>query len=66
LNTDEFITCGVEKAFKIWDKYNQTCEYTIETHQPLNAMAITGEKGNMLIASLGDGNFIVFDLDGKN
>jgi hypothetical protein len=29
-------------------------------------MAITGEKGNMLIASLGDGNFIVLDLDGKN
>ena len=29
-------------------------------------MAITGEKGNMLIASLGEGNFIVYGLDEKN
>ncbi len=29
-------------------------------------MAITGEKGDMMIASLGDGNLIVYGLTNKN
>jgi len=53
-------------SFKIWDKSSLSCDYTIETHQPLKAMAITGEKQDMLIASLGEGGFIVFGLTEKN
>jgi hypothetical protein len=53
-------------AFKVWDKITQTCEYTIETHKPVQSMAITGEKGDMLIASLGDGDLIVYGLTFKN
>ena len=29
-------------------------------------MAVTGEKGDMLVASLGEGNLIVFGMELKN
>ena len=66
LNDLEFITCGVEMAFKVWDKSLQSCDYTIETHKPLYTMAITGERNDIMIASLGDGDLIVYGLANKN
>ena len=53
-------------AFKVWDKDEQTCDYTIETHKPLYGMAVTGERNDMLIASLGEGDLIVYGLTHKN
>lgn len=58
----EFMTCGVEQAVKIWDKSLECCDYTIETHKPLHTMAITGERGDILIAALGCGDLIVYGL----
>ena len=66
LNGEEFMTCGRDNAFKIWSKETQSCDYTIETHEPLHTMAITGEKGDMLVAALGEGNLIVFGMQLKN
>lgn len=66
LNEQEFLTCGVEQAMKIWDKSLQSCDYTIETHQPLYTMAVTGERGDIMIAALGQGDLIVFGLANKN
>jgi len=40
----EFVTSSEDNSFKIWDKDMQGCRYTIETHEPLHTMAITGEK----------------------
>ena len=62
LNENEFLTCGIEKAFKVWDKNAMSCDYTIETHEPLETMGITGERGDILVAALGQGNLIVFGL----
>ena len=66
LNEQEFLTCGVEQALKIWDKSLQSCDYTIETHKPLYTMAVTGERGDIMIAALGPGDLIVFGLTSKN
>ena len=66
LNEQEFLTCGVEHALKIWDKSLQSCDYTIETHQPLYTMAVTGERGDIMIAALGQGDLLVFGLTNKN
>jgi len=66
LNPQEFLTCGVEQALKIWDKSLQSCDYTIETHKPLYTMAVTGERGDIMIAGLGAGDLIVFGLTNKN
>jgi hypothetical protein len=66
LNEQEFLTCGIEHSLKIWDKSLQSCDYTIETHQPLYTMAVTGERGDIMIASLGPGDLIVFGLGSKN
>ena len=66
LSDFEFVTCGIEKCFKIWDKSLQRCDYTVETHKPLHTMAVTGEKGDIVIASLGDGDLIVYGLAAKN
>jgi len=60
------MTCGVEKALKVWNKSVQSCHYTIETHQPVHTMAITGEKSDLLVASIGDGDLIVYGLELKN
>ena len=55
-------------SFKIWDKDMQGCRYTIETHQELHTMAITGEKGKpqFLISGLGETDFMVIGLDNLN
>ena len=53
-------------ALKVWDKDLQTCDYTIETHKPLHTMAITGERMDILMASQGNGDIIVFGLTNKN
>lgn len=66
LSESEFLTCGVENALKIWDKSLQSCDYTIETHKHLYTMAVTGERSDILIAALGDGDLIVFGLTNKN
>ena len=66
LNDQEFLTCGVEQSLKIWDKSLQSCDYTVETHKPLYTMAVTGERGDIMIASLGSGDLIVFGLTNKN
>lgn len=66
LNDLEFLTCGQEQCLKVWDKSLQTCDYTIETHQPISSLAITGERGDILIAALGHGNLIVYGLTHKN
>ena len=66
LNDQEFLTCGIENALKIWDKSMQSCDYTIETHMPLYTMAVTGERGDIMIAALGAGDLIVFGLTSKN
>lgn len=62
----EFITSSNDKSFKIWDKDLQGCSYTFETHEPLYKMTITGEKKDLKIAALGEGNFMVFGLDKRN
>lgn len=59
----EFMTSSLDQSFKIWDKDLQGCRYTIETHEPLHTMNITGEKGNILISGLGENDFIVFGLE---
>ena len=66
LNEQEFLTCGIDKALKVWDNESEACDYTIETHETLNVMAITGERMDMLIASLGEGAIIVYGLALKN
>ena len=66
LNEQEFLTCGVEKSMKTWDKSLQSCDYTIETHMPLYTMAVTGERSDIMIAALGPGDLIVFGLTSKN
>ena len=59
------MTCGLDNSFKVWDKELRACDYTIETHDSLNKMTITGERDNFLIASLGKGDMIVYELNGK-
>jgi len=67
LNDGEFMTCSLDNSFKVWDKELKACDYTIETHGTLHNMTITGEQGksSFLIASLGEGDMIVYDLNGK-
>ncbi len=51
---------------KVWDKHLQGTAYTFESHEPLNAMEVTGERKDFLIAGLGAGNFVVYGLGMKN
>lgn len=66
LNESEVLTCGLDLTFKVWDKHSRQCDYTIESHKTLKFMAITGEKANMLIASLGEGDLMVMGVVDKN
>merc|ERR1719362_439151 len=50
---DEFITSSLDKSIKQWDKFTQGVAYTIETHEPLSSMQITGEKKELLVCGLG-------------
>mmetsp|Transcript_5190 Transcript_5190/g.8015 ORF Transcript_5190/g.8015 Transcript_5190/m.8015 type:complete len:128 (+) Transcript_5190:1-384(+) len=66
ISETEFITSSDDMSFKVWDKDLQGCSYTYETHEPLYTMRLTGEKMNLLISALGQGNFIVMGLDQRN
>lgn len=66
IDEQEFLTAGMDKSLKVWDKFTQGVSYTYETHEPLSVMGITGEKGEILISGLGDGHLIVFGKERKN
>lgn len=66
ISDSEFITSSEDKSLKIWDKHMSGCRYTIETHEQLHTMAITGESLNLLIAGYGGMDFIVFGLNQMN
>ena len=66
INHSEFMSSSDDMAFKIWDRDLQGCSYTYETHEPSYNMRVTGEKLNILIAAIGQGNFIVMGLDQRN
>jgi WD40 repeat protein len=58
----EFVTSSQDNSFKVWDKDLQGCRYTIETHEQLHTMTITGEHMNFLVSGHGAQNFIVIGL----
>ena len=60
------MTSSDDMSFKLWDKDLQGCSYTYETHEPIYKMMMTGEKNDLKIAALGEGNFLVFGLDKRN
>ena len=66
LNQSEFLTCSKDQSYKVWDKDLQGCSYTYETEQPLTCMRISGNKLNLLVTSLGDGNLIVMGTENRN
>jgi len=66
ISDTEFMTSSDDQSFKVWDKDLQGCSYTYETHEPLYNMRITGEKKDLLISSLGEGNFLVLGLTMRN
>ena len=66
ISDSEFLTSSDDMSFKIWDRDLVGCSYTYETHDPLYRMRITGEKKDLLISALGEGNFMVFGLDKRN
>lgn len=63
---DEFLTCSMDNSIKLWDKFTQGVSYTYETHRPLSAMQITGEKGELLVCGQGQGHLIVFGKTRRN
>jgi len=63
---DEFITSSLDKSIKQWDKFTQGVAYTIETHEPLSSMQITGEKKELLVCGLGPGHLIMFGKSKRN
>ena len=65
IDENEFLTSGQDKSLKVWDKFSQGVSYTYETHEPLTVMGITGEKGEILVAGLGDGHLIIFQKERK-
>lgn len=66
ISDTEFMSCSDDKSFKVWDKDLQGCSYTYETHESLFNMRLTGQKKNLLISALGEGNYIVLGLDHRN
>ena len=60
VDESEFITSSKDESLKLWDKFTQGVSYTIETHEPLSSMQITGEKGEYLVCGQGAGHLIVF------
>ena len=63
---DEFLTCSTDNSIKIWDKFTQGVAYTIETHEPLSSMQMTGEKDDLLVCGQGPGHIIVFGKAKRN
>ena len=66
VNDNEFLTSSNDQSIKVWDKFNQGVSYTIETHEALTSMGITGEKDDILVCGLGDGHLILFGKDRNN
>ena len=66
ISDSEFMTSSEDMSFKVWDKDLQGCSYTYETHDQIHNMSMTGEKDDLLISALGNGNFLVLGLDQKN
>ena len=64
--TDEFLTSSKDGSLKTWDKFTQGVAYTIETHEPLSSMQISGEKGELLVCGQGEGHLIVFGKHRRN
>lgn len=64
--SDEFLTSSLDGSLKLWDKFTQGVAYTIETHEPLSSMQITGEKGELLVFGQGQGHLIVFGKQRRN
>jgi WD40 repeat protein len=62
----EFFTSSKDQSLRVWDKYTQGVTYTVETHDPLSVMGITGEKGEILVCGLGEGHLVVFGKERKN
>jgi len=63
LSSTEFLTTGHDSQLKIWDKNSQQCDYSIETHDVLHTLKRTGEFNNILVASLGTGDLIIYRID---
>ncbi len=66
INETEFLTSSLDMSLKLWDKYLQGTAYTFETHEPLHSLAVTGERSDILVGGLGQGNFVVYGLTHKN
>ena len=66
ISDTEFMTCSDDQSFKVWDTDLQGCSYTYETFSPIHHMRITGEKNDLLIATQGEGDFIVLGLQMRN
>ena len=67
VGADEFLTASRDQSLKLWDKFTQGVQYTIETHKPLTCMQRTGEKGELIVCGQGSavegekcGDIIVF------
>lgn len=66
VDESEFLTSSLDNSLKLWDKFTQGVSYTIETHEPLTSMQISGEKGEFLVCGQGEGHLIVFGKLLKN
>lgn len=66
ISDTEFLSSSLDMSFKVWDKDLQGCSYTYETHKPLHNIRITGNKNDLAVSSLGDGDFIVIGKDTRN
>ena len=53
INENEFLTSSLDQSLKLWDKHLQGTAYTFENDAPIHSMAVTGERGDLLIAGLG-------------
>lgn len=66
VDDSEFITCSMDESLKLWDKFTEGVSYTIETHDKLSSMQITGEKNEYLVCGQGQGDLIVFKKQQRN
>ena len=66
MNETDALTCSIDKSLKVWDLEEKECIYTVETHQEIHSMACTGENKDILVASMGEGDLIVFHLVKRN
>ena len=66
MEDNEFITASKDNSLKLWDQFTQGVTYTIETHEALNSMQITGEKSELLVCGQGQGHIVVFGKAHRN